>query len=277
MDVPSYKDHTFQSLKKKILPLIQNKIFLGRYTEKRYVESLQSYRDIIVIESSEDIIPNLMKSKEILETYSNKKWIGISRDLQNSESNDCLIWTYVNNVPIGKHWFQLSAIRFESREILLEIQHIQPYRLPDKSILCSDDPDFPKFDINQIFTYENVCEAIKFSAIVFMALFTFAVEAVKFVLKWSIELSYVIVNLVHVCTPICLGMLEFLTKCVGGFYWMVYVIFRGTPSTSAVPAALMNNQRRSINYQRFGAKGYRENTSPTSRFSSPNWKSNQRY
>lgn len=168
----------------------------------------------------------------------------------------------------------MSAVRFEAREIILELQHVQPFRSPDKSFVNSDDPNFPTFDIKevkvhttpcwlsilsfytsiitgfffQIFTYQNMCEAIKFTAIVLMALFTFAVEILRYLGEYSIKLSHVFVSLVHVSTPICLGMFEFLTRCVGGFYWLIYVLFRGTPNTPPVPAALMQGNRRSVQY-----------------------------
>lgn len=90
-----------------------------------------------------------------------------------------------------------------------------------------------------------MAEAVKFSAIVIMALFTFAVEALRYLGEYSIKLSHVLVSLVHVSTPIWLGVFEFLAKCVGGFYWLIYVIFRGGPNTPAVPSALMSNQRHS--------------------------------
>lgn len=37
-------DDSLISFQKELVQLIQNKIFLGKYSERRYVESLQAYR-----------------------------------------------------------------------------------------------------------------------------------------------------------------------------------------------------------------------------------------
>lgn len=109
------------------------------------------YRDIIIIESCEDIVSNLMETKKLLQAFAKKgQWLGISNDPQTIDSDDCLLWVQLKNVTVGKHWFQMSAIRFEPREIILEVQHVQPFRSPDKSFNTSD-PNFPVFDINEVF------------------------------------------------------------------------------------------------------------------------------
>lgn len=113
-----------------------------------------------------------------------------------------------------------------------------------------------------------------------MALFTFAVEAIRFLGEYSIKLSHVIVSLIHVSTPICIAMFEFFTRCVGGFYWLIYVMFRGTPNTPAVPAALMSSQRQ-IHYRPLRTANTRQSYYGDSRVSYsnnlPDWKSNQRF
>lgn len=43
----------------------------------------------------------------------------------------------------------MSAVRFEGREIILEVQHIQPFRSPDKSF-NSIDPNFPVLDFKEV-------------------------------------------------------------------------------------------------------------------------------
>jgi len=135
------------------------------------------------------------------------------------------------------------------------VEHVEPYRIPDRSFNIGDE-DFPSFDPKEIFTYKNMREAIKFSVILFMTLITFLIEACKYLADYSIRLSYVLINFVQVSTPICMGIFEFLSKCVIGFYWLIYAMFKGNSNTPAVPAALMSNQRAigyspSSNYQNF--------------------------
>ena len=42
------------------------------------VNKVNASRDIIIIESHEEIIQNLMQTKKALEAYANNAWIGIS-------------------------------------------------------------------------------------------------------------------------------------------------------------------------------------------------------
>ena len=48
MDSVHYTSNAFTSLQRDVLQFIQNKVFVGRYTEKRYVESLEAYRYNII-------------------------------------------------------------------------------------------------------------------------------------------------------------------------------------------------------------------------------------
>ena len=48
------------------------------------LSELYSYRDIIVVDSDEDIVANLVKTKRILgKHYKNTRWIGITSNFQN--------------------------------------------------------------------------------------------------------------------------------------------------------------------------------------------------
>ncbi|KAL7307342.1 hypothetical protein TKK_0000531 [Trichogramma kaykai] len=241
---PSEKN--IKKLERDVSKLIENKLFVGTFKERRYVESLSTYRDIVVIESTDDLVPNMLKAKSAFEKFTNSQWIGITTD---SNTDDCLLWVELPSIPLGKHWFQIKGVTFESKEILLELTHVQPFINPDRSFNTTSDPDFPTFDIKEILTYKNFCEAVKFMAIVIMTLFTLTIEIMRYLGEWSIKFSHVVVNLIHVSTPICLGAFEFLSKCVGGLYWLIFVLVRGGPNTPAVPAALMaSNKPKQIGY-----------------------------
>ncbi|XP_011503106.1 PREDICTED: uncharacterized protein LOC105367065 [Ceratosolen solmsi marchali] len=225
--------------KNDILQLTQNKIFLGRYIERRYVESLQAYRDIIIIESSEDIVANLWKIKEILLTCASNEWIGISNDSQNYKSNNCLLWVQLHNITIGKHWFKIDAIHFLQSEIILKLKYIQPFRSPDDSSFKNFKLDYSR--LQQIFTYTNVCATFKFSAVTIMAIATLIIQAIIIIKEYSIEVGYLILNSINVATPIILSIIEFITKTVLGLFWLIYVLLKN-PSNKQMPHILMNNK-----------------------------------
>lgn len=82
------------------------------------------------------------------------KIIYFSEDIQDSINNKCLLWIKLNGVPIGKHWFQVTAISFETREIILEIKHVQRYQPPNKTLIGNDDPNFPNLSFEEVIFLE---------------------------------------------------------------------------------------------------------------------------
>ena len=94
-------------------------------------------------------------------------------------------------------------------------------------------------------------EAMKFTSILLMTIFTFAVEAIKFIGEFSIQFSNVLAKLIHALTPIALGMLEFFTKCVGGLYWLVYVLIKQPPNAPVAPRAILDSQRYPKTYDKY--------------------------
>ena len=111
-----------------------------------------------------------------------------------------------------------------------------------------------------------------------MALFTFAVEAIRYLGEYSIKLGYVIIHFIEVSTPIWLGAFDFMAKCMWGVYWLIYVLIRGNANTPAIPGALMN-QRQMGHGQAYRAIEYRQREDQTSRQSfqsTQDWNNYQR-
>lgn len=55
----------------------------------------------------------------------------------------------MRNVPVGKHWFQVNGIGVEFNEIVIKVDHIEPYRIPDRSFNIND-VDFPSFNPKEV-------------------------------------------------------------------------------------------------------------------------------
>ncbi|KAJ8664360.1 hypothetical protein QAD02_006022 [Eretmocerus hayati] len=251
-----------QSSQSRIVESLKGKIFVGRYTEKRYVEELEDYRDIIVVESNEEISQNLRKAQKSFVGLSKDKWVGITDDPDNHESEDRFLWVQISNIPLGKHWFQIKSIEFGAKEIFLVIHFVQTFRDPGRSILSSNDSELPPLDFKEIFTFRNFCEAVRFIAVLLMTVITIGIEILRYVGEYTLKFSNIFVNLVHVSTPICLGIFDFLSKCIGGLYWLIFVLIRGSPSTPAMPAALMSNRNQSFNTSSYKPLEYKKMESP---------------
>lgn len=86
-----------------------------------------------------------------------------------------------------------------------------------------------------------------------MTIFTFLIEALKLIGEYSIKFSHILVSFVEVSTPIFLGIIEFLTKCVGGFYWLIYVLIRQPSNAPTVPRALLPSNKEPY-YDRYNSR-----------------------
>lgn len=182
----------------------------------------------------------------ILNYFSIKKnnvYICPANTCNNVVQEYCL-WVNLEQVPVGRHWFQISSIKFKDDEVLLKLKHLKLIQINvNKSF---QEPDFSVINLNEIMKYSNICEMIKFSFVVFMMLATFLVNALWYLGNYSLimihELSYVIQAL----TPIFLGTLEFFTKCVGGLYWLIYMLWRGnfSPPPNSFQFSLNERQRQ---------------------------------
>lgn len=69
-------------------------------------------------------------------------------DPENAGLGKIILWVQLDNIPIGSHWFQMTDVKIESKEIALEVKHIQPFRSPNYSL--TSDPDFPSLDIKEV-------------------------------------------------------------------------------------------------------------------------------
>jgi hypothetical protein len=95
----------------------------------------------------------------------------------------------------------------------------------------------------QIFTYQNVYAAIKFSTILTLTIISFIVEASKFLIQQSVIIGYMVINFIHVTTPICLKFIDFLTQSLYGLYWLIYVLWKNNHNTT------LSNRETNINDQ----------------------------
>lgn len=104
--------------------IIKNRVFLGHYQEKRYVERLKTYKDLVVLNSNEksfcDDIDLVFKriQKQINDDNDNganndvSVWLGFTApNVIGAPAAGYCIWSKLNesesNVAFGQYWFQV--------------------------------------------------------------------------------------------------------------------------------------------------------------------------
>ncbi|XP_012280246.1 uncharacterized protein LOC105699669 isoform X2 [Orussus abietinus] len=237
-----------RSLINYIKKTLVGKIFIGSFVGKQYVECLQLYRDIIHVHTNEEeLIVSLNEvQSQICKYYGNSRWFGMTCEKYNNDNVKYIIWTTLPEIPLGKYWFQICPVKYTLNEIQLKVKHLRALGMNnedpvEKNYLSS-------FDLQKIFTLENTYHTLRFNAVAILTLVTTAMTLLWHIGDFSLKFVHCFCVLIQVFTPIILAIINGLTKCVGGLYWLIYVILRG----DQVPPWQQfdnNDQQRRNHYQ----------------------------
>ncbi|XP_008555079.1 uncharacterized protein LOC103576573 [Microplitis demolitor] len=238
------------NLKSKLMSIIRksNTIFVGEYLERRLVKNHPSaiYKDIVVVDKDEEIVGILKQLYDVVHKELNgDKSLGITRTIIDDEVQDYKLWVDLESITFGKYWFRIKSVKIYDNTVQLQLKSLKSFHNSSRRSTIQE--DYQEFDINQILTYHNLVEATKFIAVVLMSLITLLANFLYYFADFSIKITHELSNLVKALTPILFGLYDFLTRCVGGLYWLIFMLFSGTTVAPPPrqPIALMPSVRRS--------------------------------
>ncbi|KAK0168835.1 hypothetical protein PV327_002602 [Microctonus hyperodae] len=210
----------------KVRNMKQN--FIGDYIGRELVkhECFPQYKDIIIVDKDEEIIPTLDEIYDILHPQLATTWLGITRSTIDDEVQSYKLWVNLNGTPIGKHQFQLRAIKANESGIELKLKVMDELGYSSLNSVW-DDNSHSSFEFKDMSTYHNICEITKFSGVLIMSIITIAGNILWYCGDYSLKFTHELTKLIQVMTPIIFGILDFMSKCVGGFYWLIYMLWRG--------------------------------------------------
>lgn len=123
------QEETHQDFCKQIL---KSRLFIGNYVERRYVDCISDYRDLITLHDSEKELKRLledMRSRLLRFYYMEKKvkiWIGITTpDCIPGAPNQVCIWAELEELAFGQYWFSIKTLRFRENEIIIKLKSIR--------------------------------------------------------------------------------------------------------------------------------------------------------
>ncbi|XP_012260872.2 uncharacterized protein LOC105688850 [Athalia rosae] len=277
-----------------IKQLLVGRVFVGEYIERHYVDSLSTYRDLVVVNSDElDLSRSLIKAKQIiLNMLRHITWLGMTDNQHDATPKGLCLWVNLSQVPLGKHWFQIQSIDLNDKEVSLKLNHLRPfdYSKNQTEHILAPEQIMENFDVQKFFqeltwvqirefglhllvdvstwcilnlknvlTYENIRETIKFSSVLFLTVISFLIEATRFFCDYSIRLMRELSYVIHSLTPIIMGIIDFFAKCVGGFYLLLVMLWRGSSGPQVPPNALSGafgrnsiSSQKSIGYNNRG-------------------------
>lgn len=241
-------------LKKFSKDMLKNTMFIGTFQEKRFVESLNSYRDVVGIhEEEQDFIENILVVKRKIEdTLIKRPWIGITEpDTIGTPAGYCL-WVILPEeaVALGKFWYRVKTVEFSINEIRLKLEIVRPFKenSPKKKneSELSSSVSISLEDINQqlrnnfyyiykfILTYENVKQSVIFIALLVSTILAACIHMIKYLLEYFLKLIRETTGLIKAFTPILINLFNVIAKVIFGFYHLIVTLYQGKPTPQPV-------------------------------------------
>lgn len=232
--------------------MVKTRVFLGHYQEKRFVDSLQSYRDIIAISVTEkDLINDMDIIKKRITKAGHLVWIGFTDSSVIGAPVAPCLWTKLEHIPFGEYWFQIKTIRFRDTEILIKLKMLRPKYSMDQQVTKKTIPQPNLFDfspyisgvcdtatqlshdlVNWIqerkFDKENFITSLKLFSLLVIGTLTASWHFVGYVGKFSLQFMDLMIRLIHVSMPLLLSLVDLLNKIIGGIFILIAMIWRDT-------------------------------------------------
>ncbi|KAF0313675.1 hypothetical protein FJT64_015811 [Amphibalanus amphitrite] len=280
--------HSFEGSSSNLsLPLLfikeklQWTVFSAEYRERRHLDFLKSYRDVLVID---DVEKNAIKTfKEVIKHCKKEMdedvWIGIKKHADTVS----LFVELAEGTPFGHYWFLVRSVKYRSSDGLeMRIRCLREVcssdgPTPDPAAPGGGRPltEWSRDDLvrwmtarvtalpwgeaaafcRQIFSVAMVREVFRFITVLLLLL----VNCFKDVHLWLLRAVDTAGVFVQRCTPLATALLQFCLKIVGGFYILlarVWVDMRhGSPPPPPPPPGMPSAQpQRALMYQG-GARG----------------------
>lgn len=170
LDIKSYDDS--RAFAEQILV---DRIFMGDYLEKRYVEKLNTYKDLIVLNKHEQILASdLDKIKNHILSVNQNAWCGYTNPHDIGAPAVNCIWTTriepdkkiqnTTSVVFGEYWFQIKGIRFSLNEVEINVKVLRPIdptsSMSNGMVIASLAQQAREIDTTKIhqFVQENIIE-----------------------------------------------------------------------------------------------------------------------
>ncbi|ROT79253.1 hypothetical protein C7M84_002027 [Penaeus vannamei] len=264
---------------KYIEDCLRGHIFSGWVDERKWIENLGSYRDIVEVDEWETDLSKQLNIiiRKIPGVQEGTKWINITPPSA-AHPSYCL-WVLLEEAPIpGHYWFVITSVGVQSLfglKISLRIIrsiHPQDYEEAEtRSIrrkqLASDDPGKEMQAISQqfadwwdqaqnlnfalvwsaiatTFTLSNIRDAIRFLIILIVTLtvglMTFLRESHHVVLRFIHEAGIFL----HNVTPFLQSVMSFVEKILGGLYLLLAMVYRDWRRSCASPPPSFQGPRQ---------------------------------
>lgn len=160
----SDRDQSLRKLKVHAKQVLKSRTFLGNYHEKRYVDRLRCYKDLITLNRGEQllnddiakVIQHIQWFYEMnIDSAAGNQWIGYTNQLEANNSTKNCIWTTLddeqNDIPFGPYWFQIKSIKITDQATEIQLKVLRS--LNDTQLEITSTP--PVYDSANMLEYFN--------------------------------------------------------------------------------------------------------------------------
>lgn len=235
--------------------MLKTQMFIGSYEEKRYVEAVDSYRDVVRIDSEEtQFIGNLqVVTRKLKQELDNGiAWIGITNPNTIGAPAGFSLWTILPIEVFGKYWFKVKSVAFSEHEVILKLDVVRPVKSEqstgDSGTNESRDFDLKAFMLDASSTFRssftswiktnltltNIRSTIIFLGLLMTSIVAGAVNLVKYLMEYLLKVMSETSKIIKVCTPILITCIELVRSVLFGILSMIVTLVRGKQLTQQV-------------------------------------------
>ncbi|CAG9772499.1 unnamed protein product [Ceutorhynchus assimilis] len=258
--------------------MLKTQLFIGNFMEKRYVDPLKAYRDVVKIDSSEkNFIQNILavKKKVNKQLGNNSFWLGITEPNTVGAPVGYNLWVTLPIEVFGTYWFKVRTVEFLYNEIRLKLDVVRTVG-DNPTCSASDVEDSRDFDLvttvqdlsnnfkSGLFdflktniTLSNVKETVIFLTILTGTIIAGGINLVKYLMDYLLKFMREASSFIKVCTPIIISTMDLLRKMLHMLLAFIITLVHGKPKPQqqlqyqpyADPNFIYGN-RRAIGYKR---------------------------
>lgn len=241
--------------------MLKNSIFIGTFHEKRFVEPLNAYRDVVAISTEEtEFIENLIAVKKRIERdFDETYWMGITGPRGIGTPAGYNLWVELPIEIFGKYWFKVKTVDFLNNQISLRLSVIRPVKSENNSGSndFSDSSTELNFNIivpyikfwarekvlhiyNNVLTVENTKSLLIFISLFISTLVLSLINIAKYLMEYLLKLINELSKLIHTFTPIIINIINLCGKTIFALFHLIATLCKRNPPPQPIYNAYIN-------------------------------------
>ncbi|XP_066145563.1 uncharacterized protein [Euwallacea fornicatus] len=220
--------------------MLKTQIFVGTFQEKRFVQNLNSYRDVVKINSKEtQFIENLLTVKDkVSRELADITWIGITEPNTIGAPMGYCLWVVLPVEVFGTYWFKVKSIDFVANEMCIKLEILRKF-VVEKEEDSSSSTDRSSLSFNvvlnqvkfnlfrsfrELFTFANFKETVIFISLLVSTIVVGVVNLIKYLMEYVLQILPQISNLIKSITPIIVKCFDLIYKIVHGIFSLIVIL-----------------------------------------------------